>query len=94
MRGVRFFIRCLKDGVVGFLGGDPPQKSGIIGMIILFVYFLIGASIIVAYKSEKIYTDNAVFLLLASAVIYFTTLLSGFLLYDAIWFLLFRKRKK
>lgn len=94
VRGVKFFLRCIKDGTVGFLGGSPPQKSGIIGMIVLFIYFLIAASIMVVYKSEKISTDNIACLFFASTVIYFAALLFVALLYDFISYILFRKKKK
>ena len=84
MGGVRFYLRCIKNGIVGFCGGSPPQKSGIIGMIHLLIYFLIVATIIMVYKSEMLSPDNTVRILLFSSVIYFATPLFVAVIYDLI----------
>lgn len=91
MRCVKFLFRCIKDGVVGFLGGDPPAKSGITGMIILLVYGLILSFIIVQYKNERISTDKTTILILVSTAVYFLILLIGFILFDFIWRRFFKK---
>jgi len=91
MRGIRFLFRCIKDGTVGWLGGDPPQKSGLIGMAILFVYYLIVSLIIIMWRNENIATNETARLLFVSTVAYFSTLLIGAFLLDFIWHTLLKK---
>ena len=54
MHSVKFLLRCIKDGVIGILGGSPPQKSCILGLVIWFVYYLLVALIVVVTRSAQV----------------------------------------
>ena len=91
MRTVRLLFRCIRDGFMGFVGGDPHGGSGIVGGVILIIYFLFVAFITLQSRNEHLSADKMVHTLLAGTAIYFVILLVGALLLDFIWYIFFKK---
>ncbi len=91
MRSITFLLRCIKDGIVGLCGGSPPQKSGLIGLAILFIYFLIVGLIIVVTRSAQTSAELTLHFLLRGTAKYCLLLLGGALLVDFIRHIWFKK---
>ncbi len=84
MRAVKRLLRCIKYGVIGFLGGDAHGKYGIAGLLILFVYWLFVAFIIVGSQKAEISADITIRILLIGTGIYLLLLIISSLLYDLV----------
>ena len=91
MRTVRLLLRCIKDGFMGFAGGDPHGKSGIAGAVILIIYYLFVVFTIIQYRNGQLSANVTVYAIFAGAVIYFLILFLGALLFDFIWHILLKK---
>ena len=94
MRTVRLLFHCIKDGLMGFVGGDPHGRRGVVGGIILIIYFPFVAFIIVQGRNEQLLANKMVYILLAGTAIYFVILLLGAFLFDFFLYILLKKRKK
>ncbi len=93
MRAVKRLLRCVKYGIIGFLGGDAHGKHGFIGSLILIFYYLFVAFIIVGSRDAKISVDITARLLLIGTVIYILLLFIGSLLYDLVRHIIRKKHK-